>query len=75
MRHLASYLKRQGISAHAFAALLNVTDAAVSRWLSGDRKPDRERSIAIAELTKGEVPAECWDAKPPRKPPKARVAA
>jgi transcriptional regulator with XRE-family HTH domain len=39
-----------GLSIHEMASLVGVTQPAVSRWESGERRPNREQAIAYARV-------------------------
>lgn len=45
-------------SQHKIADQLGVSKATVSRWLSGDRVPDRAHMVALRELL--EINPEAW---------------
>lgn len=52
---LRRYLKANDISVSAFAAAIGVGDAAVYKYLSGERYPSRRRLERIAQVTGGQV--------------------
>lgn len=54
--------RRLGLNQTAFAALLNVQQATVSRWESGERFPDGRSAVALIDLmgrTPYSAPDEC----------------
>jgi hypothetical protein len=63
---LRSYLRNKKLSQADFVRLLykrtaNVFDrSAVSRWVSGDRVPDRYSRMVIEKATGGKVKAAVW---------------
>jgi transcriptional regulator with XRE-family HTH domain len=48
---LTKYRKAHGLSKTALAAELGVSKASVTRWESGDRKPDQGAVLAIFKKT------------------------
>lgn len=52
---LSVYLKKKKLSQSAFAAVIKVNRAAVSKWVAGDRLPRRKHAQRIKEETKGWV--------------------
>lgn len=47
--------RRLGLNQTAFAALLNVQQATISRWEAGDRFPDGRSAVALLALM-GRIP-------------------
>ena len=56
--NLTQYLEKHNITHDEFAALIGKHRTSVSRFCSGDRKPDLETLEAIHRATKGKVKAE-----------------
>ena len=54
---LADYLESNSLSRAEFAEKISVSPEAVRRYVTGERAPDKERLIKIAEVTGGEVTA------------------
>ena len=54
---LQEWLAWNGISQRKFAARLDTTDAAVSCWVSGKRRPSVTQLAAIEHVTMGAVGA------------------
>lgn len=55
---LSDYFKNHKCNAEDFAELIGVSDQAVYKYLSGERKPrDKEILAAIANATNGQVTA------------------
>ena len=48
--HLRQALETRQLTQHKIAAELGVSKATVSRWLSGDRVPDRQHMAALRKL-------------------------
>ena len=61
---LAEYLADEKMSCTAFAARLEVTDSAVSRWVNLRRIPSLSLARRIEEKTGGAVPVSCWPEEP-----------
>lgn len=59
-RRLREYMRSKGLSIAEFAPRVPVSGASVSRWLSGHRTPNREKSLLIERVTGRRVPAEAW---------------
>ena len=57
---LKNWMKSKDLTGAGFAEMLNVSPAAVSRWLGGSRIPCMAQMQAIEELTKGKVKAQDW---------------
>lgn len=55
---LSQYLEKHNITHDEFAAQIGKHRTSVSRFCSGDRKPDLETLQAIHEATKGKVKPE-----------------
>lgn len=55
---LADYLSAHGISQTEFARIIQASQVAVSRYVSGHRMPGRERLLRIREATGGAVSAD-----------------
>jgi putative transcriptional regulator len=53
--NLASYLKIKNVGRREFAALIGVSEVAVTRYLKGDRVPRQKHLMRIVEATNGEV--------------------
>ena len=54
---LADYLKHHSIHPADFAKSIGVSKETVRRYMVGDRRPDREKLLLIADATSGEVTA------------------
>jgi predicted transcriptional regulator len=54
---LREYLADQGLTEGAFAEMLGISQAAVNRYVNGDRTPKQPIMRAIMRATKGEVTA------------------
>lgn len=54
------YLCRTGMTQKQFADLMGVKQSTISRYVRGDREPDRAAISRIAELTNGEVGPADW---------------
>lgn len=52
---LQDYLTKTGMTQTAFADLLGVKQATISRYLSGARKPEPDLMVRIFEATRGSV--------------------
>ena len=52
---LAAFLARQNLTQAAFGRLLGVSDASVSRWVSGVDTPTLAHAVAIERATGGKV--------------------
>lgn len=46
---LRAYLEREKLGVNAFADWIGVAPGVASHWISGDRKPDLERALAVAQ--------------------------
>ena len=57
---LKNWMKSKDLTGAGFAEMLDVSPAAVSRWLGGSRIPCLDQMQAIEELTKGKVKAQDW---------------
>ncbi len=57
MKQLMLFMRARGIQQRRLARAIGVSDAAISRYLSGDRKPDIDTIRAIADYL-GLEPAE-----------------
>lgn len=57
---LKNWMKSKDLTGAGFAEMLDVSPAAVSRWLGGSRIPCMAQMQAIEELTKGKVRAQDW---------------
>lgn len=69
---LATWLARHDLSQRELARRLEVTEAAVSAWVLGTRRPERHRD-AIERITGGAVRAGAWDT-PAERRARARLA-
>jgi DNA-binding transcriptional regulator YdaS (Cro superfamily) len=67
MNALSRYLKRHGLSQRQFATQAGISVSMVCQCLSGARCPGRSSALKIERVTGGEVPASCWDEKPPKR--------
>lgn len=66
-RTLESFLRRNGISLRAAAAVFGVSHVTVHSWTTGAGAPELdEMRRAIERWTAGEVSAEGWDTKDER---------
>lgn len=54
---LSEWLQSENISQRAFAARVGASPAAVTRWVSGARKPRFDQATRIAAVTSGAVTA------------------
>lgn len=57
---LKQYLETTKTSQAALAEALNLSQAAISRYVRGDRFPDRETILKIERATKGKVKPRDW---------------
>lgn len=57
---LAAMVNRAGMSQSMLAELIDVTPAALSRYISGDRKIPKGTAEAIEKATKGVLPVTAW---------------
>lgn len=57
---LAAYLKSDGSTQAALADAISKTQAAVSRYATGERFPDSKTARDIDEKTNGAVPLTLW---------------
>lgn len=60
MTNLASYIAQNRTTQAAFAAEIGVTQATVSKLVSGAARPSLEVAVRIERLTAGAVPASSW---------------
>jgi transcriptional regulator with XRE-family HTH domain len=60
MTKLSQYLEQGKLTQGAFALRLGVTQATVSRLVSGKAKPGLELAVAIERTTGGKVPVGAW---------------
>jgi transcriptional regulator with XRE-family HTH domain len=60
MEQLRTYLAQHGISQSAFAAMIDVNESTVSRYLKGPVKPSWDTALKIEQVTKGNVPLSAW---------------
>jgi len=82
---LRDYLSSRGLTTADFAALIGVSQASVSRYASGARRPEWNVLTRIVKATDGLVTANDWLADPQemhsrsqgnaRRPPSEAVAA
>ena len=63
---LSEYLSAKELSPTAFARELRVSPSTVTRWISGDRKPDLSMIALIAVVTDGQVGVSDFVAVPDR---------
>lgn len=59
-RALAAYLEPEDRTQDALASRINRTQAAVSRYVTGERFPDAATARLIHDATAGSVPFETW---------------
>lgn len=64
MNKLREHLNQARISQVAFADLIGVRQATVSRLCSGEQVPSLELAVRIERETKGAVPANSWVPEP-----------
>ena len=57
---LETYLKSKSITRTDFAGLIGTTQASVSRYVSGERRPSIEMIDKIEKATKGKVKMRDW---------------
>lgn len=57
---LETYLKTKSITRTDFAGLIGTTQASVSRYVSGERRPSIEMIDKIEKATKGKVKMRDW---------------
>lgn len=60
MDKLEHYLKAREIKHHEFAALIGTTQATVTRYVNGDRRPSVSTALKIEKVTKGKVKVSDW---------------
>ena len=62
---LAEYLKRNGLTHQDFGTKISVSQAAISRYVNGERFPDKEMQERIFVATGGDVtPNDFCDLEP-----------
>lgn len=54
---LRDYLEQTSLNRNQFAELIDVSGETVRRYLTGERRPERETLLKIAEVTEGQVTA------------------
>jgi transcriptional regulator with XRE-family HTH domain len=54
---LSDYLTAKSITRFDFAQMIDRSPEAVRRYMKGERKPEPETMLRIAEITEGEVTA------------------
>jgi len=59
-RAVSVWLRSEGLSQGALARSLDVTPAAVSKWLTGKQKPPAWARLAIEKLTESAVTVASW---------------
>ncbi len=57
---LETYLKTKSITRTDFAGLIGTTQASVSRYVSGERRPSIEMIDKIEKATRGKVKMRDW---------------
>jgi len=57
---LREYLDQQEMRATAFAKLIGVSDATISRILAGTQYPSLATALAIEKVTKGKIKPGDW---------------
>lgn len=57
---ISAAINRAGLSKNDLAEAIGVTAAALSRYISGDRKIPKDRAEKIQEVTKGLVSVSAW---------------
>lgn len=60
---LGTYLTERKIKHADFATLIEVTQATVTRYANGDRRPDMKMIARIERATKGKVKVSDWYAQ------------
>lgn len=55
---LADYLAREGLTHEQFADRIKRSQPAVTRYVNGERFPDRDALVAIKAATQGDVTAD-----------------
>lgn len=63
-RKLRDWRKRLGITQEEAAHILGITQNRVSMFERGKVAPNRKNALRIERLSKGEIPAVSWDARP-----------
>jgi transcriptional regulator with XRE-family HTH domain len=54
---LGEYLNHARLDRHQFAERIGVSSETIRRYLTGERRPDRQKLVKIAEATEGQVTA------------------
>jgi len=60
MDKFKTYLTDQKIKHHEFAELIGTTQATVTRYVNGDRRPSVSTALKIEKVTKGKVKVSDW---------------
>jgi transcriptional regulator with XRE-family HTH domain len=69
---LGEYLKKHGISMQAFADKVELSCASISRYITGERYPQRQHAVRIVNATGGTVSFDDLYTDPPAKKRKRR---
>lgn len=57
---LAEYMNKRELTQVQVGEAIGVPQSMVSRWLSGEKRPNLNHAIAIERWTRGKVPATSW---------------
>jgi transcriptional regulator with XRE-family HTH domain len=65
IERLREWMQGQGHTQATFSTASGFSDALVSMWLSGHRRPSLASAVRLEALTGGSIPVAAWLSQPP----------